>query len=279
MIDMRSTLSPAFTGSKMRQMFDYVSQCGHQTAISMKNEINAGGDNVFEFKALATKFTVDVIASCAFGIEVNSFTNPDNDFQRIAAKITNFSSFLSSLKFAGYMLSPQFMQFFKISFFDTETSNFFKDAIQETMKYREEKGIIRHDMINLLIQAKKGNLTHSVKEEEVVTDGFATVEESSVGKSQVTRVWDDDDMAAQCFIFFFAGFDTVSATMSFGAYELAVNPDVQSKLRAEIDETNKELDGKMINYEQIQKMKYMDAFLCETLRKWPAAPVSIDLID
>ncbi|CAO1441593.1 unnamed protein product [Diamesa hyperborea] len=270
--DMRSTLSPAFTGSKMRQMFEYVSQCGQQTAISMKKEIEAGGDNVFEFKALASKFTVDVIASCAFGIEVNSFTNPDNDFQRVAKKITNFSSFLSSLKFAGYMISPGLMNFLKISFFDKETSDFFRVAIQETMKYREEKGIIRHDMIDLLLQARKGNLKHSTKEEEVVADGFATVEESNVGKSQVTRVWTDDDMAAQCFIFFFAGFDTVSATMSFAAYELTANPEVQDKLRAEIDEVSKELNGKMVNYEQIQKMKYMDQVICETLRKWPAAP-------
>ena len=272
---MRSTLSPAFTGSKMRQMFEYVSQCGQQTAISMKKEIEAGSDKIFEFKALASKFTVDVIASCAFGIEVNSFKNPDNDFQKVAAKITNFSSFWTSLKFVGFMMLPQIMKFLRVRFFDKETSDFFKDTIQETMKYREEKGIIRHDMINLLLQAKKGNLKHSTKEEEVVLDGFATVQESNVGKSHVTRVWDDEDMAAQCFIFFLAGFDTVSTTMSFAANELTANQDVQSKLRAEIDEVNKELDGKMVNYEQIQKMKYMDAVICETLRKWPAAPVSI----
>ncbi|CAO1431140.1 unnamed protein product [Diamesa serratosioi] len=270
--DMRSTLSPAFTGSKMRQMFEYVSQCGQQTAISMKKEIIAGGDNVFEFKDLATKFTVDVIASCAFGIEVNSFTNPENDFQRIAAKITNFTSYSTVLKFAGYMLAPKIMKFFKIKFFDNDTSDFFRYAIKETMKNREEKGIIRHDMIDLLIQARKGKLTHTVREEEVIADGFATVEESNVGKSQVTRVWDDDDLAAQCFIFFFAGFETVSTTMTLAAYELTANPDLQTKLRDEIDEMNKELDGKMINYEQIQKMKYMDAFICETLRKWPLAP-------
>lgn len=65
--DMRATLSPAFTGSKMRLMFDFVSTVGQQTAKSMKEEIKSGSNNAFEFKALASKFTVDVIASCAFG--------------------------------------------------------------------------------------------------------------------------------------------------------------------------------------------------------------------
>lgn len=77
-----------FTESKMRLMFDFVSIVGQQTAAAMKAEIEDGRENKFEFKDLASKFTVDNIASCAFGIEINSFNNPNNDFFRIAKKIT-----------------------------------------------------------------------------------------------------------------------------------------------------------------------------------------------
>ena len=206
---MRSTLSPMFTGSKMRMMFDYVADVGKQTAKTMKTEINAGSDNVFEFKALATKFTIDVIASCAFGIEVNSFKNPDNDFARIAAVVTDLTNFKTMMKFVGLLLFGPIMKALKVSFFPKEVETFFQEAVHETMKIREERGIIRHDMINLLMQAKKGSLSHEQKITEKVTEGFATVEESQMGKSEVKRVWDDDDLAAQCFIFFFAGFDTV----------------------------------------------------------------------
>jgi cytochrome P450 len=61
--------------------------------------------------------------------------------------------------------------------------------------------------------------------------------------------------------------------MGFIAHEVAVNPEVQEKLFAEIHDMEHELDGKSINYEQIQRLKYMDQVVCETLRKWPAAPV------
>jgi len=129
-------------------------------------------------------------------------------------------------------------------------------------------------MINLLIQAKKGKLTHEKEgKEEKLQEGFATVEESQVGRSLVGRKWDDDDLAAQCFIFFFAGFDTVSTLMNFIAYELMANRNVQKKLQKEIDELNGKLGGKKVNYEQIQSMKYMDQVVSETLRKWPPAPL------
>ena len=73
------------------------------------------------------------------------------------------------------------------------------------MDTREKKGIIRHDMINLLMQARKGNLKHESKEEEKIADGFATTEESEIGKSQNKKNWTDFELAAQCFNFFAAG--------------------------------------------------------------------------
>lgn len=209
---MRATLSPAFTGSKMRQMFAFVSEVGQQTAKSMRDEISSGGNNSFEFKELSRKFTVDVIASCAFGIEVNSFKNPENDFHRIAKKVSDFTSVKVGLKMLGFISFPKLMKKLGITLLDKESSTFFEAAITETMKIREKKGIVRYDMINLLLQARKGQLAHSTANtsEEKATDSFATVEESQLGQSEVKRVWDDTDLAAQCFIFFLAGFDTVS---------------------------------------------------------------------
>lgn len=189
----------------MRQMFEFVTLVGDQTAKTLAKQIKEGGNNAFEFKDLSRKFTVDVIATCAFGIEVNSFQNPSNDFHRMAAKVANFGAFSTTLKFMGYFTVPKLMKALNIKFFDDETTDFFQEAITETMKIRETKGIIRHDMINLLMQAKKGKLTYEKEKEEKVVEGFATVEESNVGRTEVKRVWEEEDLAAQAFIFFFAG--------------------------------------------------------------------------
>jgi cytochrome P450 family 9 len=218
-----------------------------------------------------------VIASAAFGIEVNSFKDPNNDFQKIATKASDFSNWKTSMKFAGYIFAPLLMKMLKIKLFDQEIESFFQEAVLEMMNHREKTGVIRHDMINLLIQARKGKLSNNNNEhkEEKINEGFATVEESQVGKSDVKTVWNDEDLAAQAFIFFFAGFDTVATTMGFLAYELMANPDVQDRLYEEIHEMEEELDGKLISYDQIQGLKLLDQCVSETLRKWPAAPVSI----
>lgn len=194
-------------GSKMRQMFELMNMVGQQFADTVSNQIKIGGESAFEFRELSRKFSVDVIASCALGIEVNSFENPKNEFHEFAVKMVGqFGSFLSMLKFIGYFFVPKLMTRLKVRLFTEDTTKFFQDAISETMKIREEQGIIRPDLINLLMQAKKGKLSYELdKDSDKVVDGFATVEESEVGRTTVTRVWEDDDLIAQSLIFFFAG--------------------------------------------------------------------------
>lgn len=188
----------------MRQMFELVNIIGQQASLTIANRIKTGSENVYEFKELARKFTVDAIASCAFGIEINSFQNENNDFLRASLKMADLGSSKQVLKILGTMFVPWFMRAMNIKFFDNEASELFKRLIKESMKAREENGIVRHDMINLLLQAKKGNLTHE-KEAEKFSDGFATVKESQVGRNLVERKWTDDYLTGQCVIFLIAG--------------------------------------------------------------------------
>lgn len=203
---MRATLSPAFTGSKMRQIFELMNDVGQQVAQTLTNQIKNGGENSFEFRELSRKFAVDVIASTALGIEVNSVENPKNEFFEFATNMTGrFGSALSMIKIMAYTFVPKLMLKLKVKLFSEETTKFFQEAVSETMKIRDEQGIVRPDVINLLMQAKKGKLSHDPLDTERDVDGFATVEESQVGKGIVTRTWEDDDLIAQSLIFFFAG--------------------------------------------------------------------------
>lgn len=67
----------------------------------------------------------------------------------------------------------------------------------------------------------------------------------------------DTLLAAQAFVFFAAGFETSSTTISNALYELALNQEIQKKLREEI----KEFDAKNAGdwkYETIKQMSYLD---------------------
>lgn len=69
--DMRSTLTPIFTGSKMRQMFQLVLDCAEDhTSILLRQANTDSKPFVPELKELFTRYTNDVIATAAFGIKV-----------------------------------------------------------------------------------------------------------------------------------------------------------------------------------------------------------------
>jgi len=64
-------------------------------------------------------------------------------------------------------------------------------------------------------------------------------------------------MASQAYVFFIAGFETSSTTISNALYELALNQKIQEKLREEIDEVYVKY-GEDITYDNIEKLNYLD---------------------
>jgi cytochrome P450 family 6 len=62
---------------------------------------------------------------------------------------------------------------------------------------------------------------------------------------------------AQALTFLLAGYDTSASTLSFALYELALHPEIQQSLRAEILQVRSKHDGEL-TYDGIQDMSYMD---------------------
>ncbi|GBP26429.1 Cytochrome P450 9e2 [Eumeta japonica] len=266
--DMRSTLSPAFTGSKLRGMVPLIQDCSKNLVRYLDAEIKKSDNGYLDVdsKDLFTRYANDVIATCAFGLRVDSIAEKDNEFYRMGHKCTNFS-YVQILKMITILIFPFINKIMSIEIFPKDVTGFLKRIVLDTMTNRDQNKTYRPDVIQILLEAKKGILKHeSLKDEKDA--GFATVDESSIGKSVITHAWNDDELAAQAILFFFAGFDTVSTAMVFLMYELAVNGDVQTKLRREIDACYEKYNGK-IDYDKLNQMKYLDMVFSETLRKWP----------
>lgn len=64
-------------------------------------------------------------------------------------------------------------------------------------------------------------------------------------------------MTAQSFLFFAAGFEPSSSTLSFLMFELAQNTDIQNKVREEIN-TVLENNNSQLTYETMKLMTYTD---------------------
>ncbi|KAK3089105.1 hypothetical protein FSP39_000857, partial [Pinctada imbricata] len=80
-----------------------------------------------------------------------------------------------------------------------------------------------------------------------------------------------DEVVANTFIFFIAGYDTTANTLSFFAYNLAMNPECQDKC---IEEVDRVLGEDKPNYDNVLKLQYLDNCLNETLRMYAPAAVT-----
>lgn len=69
-----------------------------------------------------------------------------------------------------------------------------------------------------------------------------------------------DEIVAQCFVFFLAGYETSSTTMSFALYELATHPEYQKKVREEIFQMLKKYNNRVC-YDALKEMDYMQQVL------------------
>ncbi|KAB0793925.1 hypothetical protein PPYR_13545 [Photinus pyralis] len=252
---LRSTLSPSFTSSKMKAMFVLMKECTKEFI----NYFESKGDSVdVELKDSFARFGNDVIATTAFGVTCNSLSDPKNEFYVLGKELMNFKG-LRRIIFMLNLICPTMARITRVSFFPEKIRKFFGSLIKETLQLRREKKVVRPDMIHLLMEYQKENPTQEEDAHSTPEAGFAVVEESVFGKTKQKLKLEvtDDIITSQVMIFFFAGLDTVSTMMSYTIYELALNPDIQSRLRAEIEDALRSSDGKL-TYDNLMRMKYLD---------------------
>ena len=66
-----------------------------------------------------------------------------------------------------------------------------------------------------------------------------------------------DDFVAQAFLFLTAGFETSGSTLTYVLYEIALHPEIQNRLRAEIMQGLNKHNGQL-TYDGIHDLTYLD---------------------
>ncbi|KAG8254103.1 heme binding [Homalodisca vitripennis] len=255
--DMRTKLTPAYSSGKMKLMYTLIEVCSEQ--LRQHLEPLAAKNEVIDIKELMSRFTIDIIASCAFGLEVNTLADSNTDFYEVSQLIFKQSkSFFLKRFFMSTF--PRLANLLRMSLIDSRVNDFIMTLVNTTVGYREKNGVNRNDFMDLLIKVKN----NASLDEKLTSKGCNSIKNNLTLK----------EMAAQAFVFFAAGFETAASTTTFVLYELARNPDIQQKLRQEIDETMEKYGGK-ITYQAMQEMTYMEQVLNETLRMHGSAPILV----
>lgn len=114
----------------------------------------AGEKKMVDVKEIAAKFTTDVVASTAYGLNVNSLNNPDAEFRKYGKMVFDYS-FMRGFEILAMFFLPNLVRFTGMTMFGKETTSFLRKAFWDTINQRMESGQKRNDLIDILIELKR----------------------------------------------------------------------------------------------------------------------------
>ena len=192
-----------------------------------------------------SKLTLEAILSTAFGVDTNIQMGENTktlEKAKALFEVPFMVRLIARLPFGRLLLKV-------MSSVRGNPAIYLGDVVKEIIKTRRQQGLTgRKDLLHLMMTAN----------EETTVDGVSKLS--------------DEEIVAQSIIFLLAGYETSSNTLSFILYHLALNPDVQDKLRTEIKEAVESNTKRKSLYELAQNIEYLDCVIKESQRLCPAAP-------
>ena len=237
----RGLLNPAFTSAKLRGMVPHLARSATNMAVYLDTQEGQDLDG----RDMFGKFTMDALASGGYGLDTDSFSDPDNVFRKMALTLAGAPGYASKWDMPRFMfvtMAPGLARLFNVPILAAKPSEFLAGVVEKVIKQRNETGERRNDIIDLILdEMKNSNLSSDFSEEE---------------KELV--------LVANAMVLFFAGFDSTAVALSKLAHKLVLHPDVQEKVVEELNEVL--VDGAEITPEVVSKLKYMDQVISESMR-------------
>nr|ULR85518.1 cytochrome P450 [Spodoptera frugiperda] len=252
----RQNLTPLFSSLKMKNMFYLIEKCAIGFEDMLDDEIKIS--NVIEARRTCSRYTMDCICSCAFGVESNTMAQKENNpFLLMADEIFESSRF-RGFKIIFRAVWPSIFYRIGLQVFPSAINSFFFKLLTGIFESRGYKPSPRNDFVDQLLNLKK--------EDHITGECLSNVKTG--GDKKIHLKVDDELLVAQCILFFSAGFETSANTMGFTLFELAKNPEVQQKAAEEVDEFMRRHNNKLV-YDCVTELPYLEACMYEAMRMYP----------
>ncbi|KAK9507333.1 hypothetical protein O3M35_007212 [Rhynocoris fuscipes] len=257
---LRYKMSPAFTSGKLKTVFNGMMECTND----MINLMNENLYKDFEVQNALITFTIDVIASTVFGIQINDIIARE-EFAKQGTSIFN----LNFYRYVQMLFLTQFPRIAKILGFKSlkqETEDYFRSVIKRTFEQRLQSNNQRNDYLNHLIKLKEKRVIEVQTRDE--DDAFLELDKIQPPPENVEIT--DDIIASQAFQFLTAGFDPLFNAIMLVMYEMSLNPKAQELARQEVKEALRNNSG--YSYKALKEMTYLEQCVQESLRLHPLVP-------
>ncbi|GAB1290355.1 Cytochrome P450 3A13 [Apodemus speciosus] len=134
---LRTLLSPTFTSGKLKEMFPIINQYADLLVNNVRHETEK--DNPITMKDVFGAYSMDVITSTSFGVNVDSLNNPQNPFVQKVKKLLKLNfldPFFLSLLFP--FLTPVF-EALEMTMFPKDVMRFFRTSVEQMKKNRMQE--------------------------------------------------------------------------------------------------------------------------------------------
>ncbi|KAJ6468900.1 cytochrome P450 monooxygenase pc-2 [Mycena sanguinolenta] len=250
------TMSRPFFNRERISDFDLFDRHTFDTLSHMKRRLIEG--YAIDFQDCVSRFTLDSATDFLFGKSVDSIS--------AGLPYPESAPFANSGYFLGHPSNTYVKAFnqgqlgmVNRSAYATKwpLAEFWKDRVKQ---HRETTDAYIESILDAALEKKKAGQQ----------DGKSHEEQETFLSHLVQATDDKEVIRDSIFNILLAGRDTTAATLTFAVYMLAEHPDMADRLRKEI------LDvvgsSRMPTYDDVRVMKYLRAFINETLRLYPPVP-------
>ncbi|CAF0773946.1 unnamed protein product [Adineta steineri] len=281
----RHVINPTFSAAKLKLMSPLINGC--ITNVMEKLVDHVTSDSEFNIYTYYKRMTMDVICRCAFGLDTDVQSNPNNMYFKKVEELFG-ARIRSSIFFKLLQVVPQ-VRTTIVKIFDSinNVRAFINIRILPSVSKKqlhERPDMWLHNRLHSVIEQRQQTPTSRVDLLQLMLQVITTeqindvVQDGSKTNYRLTR----EEIVSNIFIFMLAGYETTSTTLAFATYELARHPEVHRKLQAEIDQLPLATDDmsdddmkKYPDYDIVAQMPYMDLFVSEVLRMYPIANQAI----
>lgn len=200
-----------------------------------------------DFGTQMARITMNVVVKSMFGQNI-----PISEMDAVSTAIPSILDYIGTRGFLPFL--PDWMPF------------------PGDQKFAASYAVLRQQILSIIDQRRNNESAAT----DLITMLINAVDDET--KAQMT----DDQLFDEAVTIFAAGFETTSTTLTWLWYILSLHPEVEQKLR---DEIQRVLGGRVPTIEDLRQLTYTRMVICETLRIYPPAPLlprkstALDTID
>ncbi|KAH7110702.1 cytochrome P450 3A5 [Dactylonectria macrodidyma] len=241
----RKLLIAPFSFGNIRRLCPFFQQKARETSAIIYKSLEQG-DRFIDVSELLSRTTLDIVGLAALGYELNSLSTSSE----LATHYSKIFEFVTPLQVAISFVN-QFIPIRSVLPFEANRSYINANA--------QVRRILRRHIRQRRDEYRQGKVEGEKASRDLLT---LMIEESK-------DAWSEEEMLGYLLNFMSAGHETTAGALTWALYVLTLHPDIQKRVR---DEVQAKLTSLSPTQSELENLPYMNNFLSEVLRVYPPAP-------